>query len=67
VSFTETADRRRDELLAHLKEFVLRRGIRVDEEDADEPSAYAIPISDWQWLQLWPGWLRWIGRIFRPA
>jgi hypothetical protein len=55
----------RDELLERLKEFVVRRDIHVDVLDADDPTAYAGPISDWQWLQLWPGWLRWMGRLLR--
>ena len=58
---------RRDELLGHLREFVLRRGIHIDMSDADHPSAYAVPISDWQWLQLWPAWTRWLGHIIRRS
>ena len=56
----------RDVLLDRLREFVVRRQIHVHSLDADDPAAYARPISEWQWLQLWPGWLRWMGRIFRP-
>lgn len=66
VVLRPTDDRREADLLGRLKMFTTRRGIRVDVLDVDDPSAYAIPISDWQWLQLWPGWLRWMGRLFRP-
>lgn len=57
---------RRDELLTRLGEFVSRKDIGIDMRDVDDPSAYAGPISDWQALQLWPGWLRWMGRLVRP-
>jgi len=56
----------RDELLKRLRAFVVRRGIHVHEQDADDPTAYAEPIRTWQWLELWPGWLRWMGRMIRP-
>jgi hypothetical protein len=60
-----TDENDRDELLKRLKQFVVRRDIHVDVLDADDPTAYAVPISDWQWLQLWPPWMRWVGRIAR--
>jgi len=53
------------ELLVQLKEFVNRRGITVDEEDVNDPTAYAIPISRWHWLEMWPPWMRPIGMLFR--
>lgn len=53
------------ELLLQLKEFANRRGIRVDEEDVNDPTAYAIPISRWHWLEMWPPWMRPIGMLFR--
>jgi hypothetical protein len=65
IVFRPTADRRMDELMAALREFALRRGITVADAEADEAWAYAAPISQWQWLQLWPGWLRWMGRLVR--
>jgi hypothetical protein len=55
----------RDTLLSALREFVTRRGIATGQVDADDPTAYAGPINEWQWLELWPGWLRWLGRIVR--
>jgi hypothetical protein len=66
VRLEPTDVEQRDVLLERLGEFVVRRGIHVHEQDAVEPVAYARPIRDWQWLQLWPGWLRWLGRIVRP-
>lgn len=54
-----------DGLLQRLKEFVTRRGINVAAADADDTTAYVVPINDWQWLELWPGWLRWMGRLVR--
>ncbi len=66
VSLQPTDVDQREVLLERLREFVVRRGIHLDSLSADDPSAYAAPISDWQWLQLWPGWLRWLGRFFRP-
>ena len=65
MSFAQTGIQRKADLLERLKEFALRRGISVDPADADDPSAYAIPVSNWQWLELWPPWMRPIGRIFR--
>jgi hypothetical protein len=66
VMLRPTTANDREELLQRLKRFVVRRDIHVDVLDTDDPTAYAGPISDWQWLQLWPGWLRWMGRIVRP-
>ena len=54
-----------DELRARLRQFVLRRGITIDTEDADDPTAYAMPISRWHWLEMWPPWMRPIGMLFR--
>lgn len=53
------------ELLESLKEFANRRGIKVDEDDADDATAYALPISRWHWLEMWPPWMRPIGMLFR--
>lgn len=65
VMLRPTEVNRSDELLGHLRRFVVRTGIHVDALDADDATAYAVPISDWQWLQLWPPWLRWIGMLVR--
>jgi len=54
------------DLQNRLKAFVNRRGIAIDAQDADDPTAYVVPISDWQWLQNWPPWMRGLGRLFRP-
>lgn len=67
VVLRRTDEQRRGELLGCLKRFATRRELHVDVLDVDDPSAYAVPISDWQFLQLWPGWLRWLGRLFRPS
>ncbi|MBV9291298.1 MAG: hypothetical protein JO222_02525 [Frankiales bacterium] len=64
IVFRPTGRQAQDELMAHLRGFVQRRGIDVAGE-ADKPWAYAAPISQWQWLQLWPGWMRWMGRLVR--
>jgi hypothetical protein len=63
TTFTPTGVVRRDELLQHLRSFTQRTSVEVI--DRDDPTAYAVPIADWQWLQLWPGWLRGIGRLVR--
>lgn len=60
-----TEHERPDELLEALKEFANRRGIKVDAEDADDPTAYALPISRWHFLEMWPPWMRPIGMLFR--
>jgi hypothetical protein len=61
--FTPTEEDRRSELMAALRAFARAKSLVVAEPD--EPTAYAVPISDWQWLELWPGWLRGIGRMVR--
>jgi hypothetical protein len=60
-----TEEVHQDALLVQLKEFANRRGITVDDDDADDPTAYAIPISRWHWLEMWPPWMRPIGMLFR--
>jgi hypothetical protein len=61
--FTPTDDDRREELMAALRAFARAKSLVVHEPD--EPTAYAVPVADWQWLELWPGWLRGIGRAVR--
>lgn len=63
TSFTVTDDRRLDELMLSLRGFAQSKGLSV--EEPQEPTSYAVPVSDWQWLELWPGWLRPIGRLVR--
>ena len=63
VLLTPTPDARPDELLARLTAYAERRGIAVDEPD--EPLAYVDPIVRDHYLEMWPGWLRWIGRLTR--
>ena len=65
IALQPTGQLRLDELLARLKEFTLRRGITVDDEDADDPTAYVDPINKWQWLEMWPPWMRPLGYLFR--
>jgi len=66
VLLRPTEASRQAELLGRLKAFVNRRGIAIDAQDADDPTSYVVPISDWQWLQNWPPWMRGLGRLFRP-
>jgi len=65
IELQPTDDQRPDELLARLKDFALRRGISIDDEDADDPTAYVDPINKWQWLEQWPPWMRPLGYLFR--
>lgn len=65
IALQTTEEERPDELLEGLKEFANRRGIKVDPEDADDATAYAVPIRRWHWLEMWPPWLRPIGMLFR--
>ncbi|HET6818079.1 MAG TPA: hypothetical protein VFH66_12715 [Mycobacteriales bacterium] len=65
VVFTPTGGERPDDLLRHLKEYAVRRGITVDEEESDEPLAYVEPIARDHYLEMWPGWLRWLGHLTR--
>jgi hypothetical protein len=66
IVFHLTETIRRDQLLSQLREFVTRRGIKVDSADEDDPAAYAVPIARWQGLELWPPWLRPLGLLFQP-
>lgn len=63
IVLQSTEQVRPTELLERLKEFANRRGITVD--DVDDATAYAVPISRWHWLEMWPPWLRPIGMLFR--
>jgi hypothetical protein len=65
VTFTATDAERSGELLVHLKAYAQRRGIAIDEDEADEPLAYVDPIARDHYLEMWPGWLRWLGRLTR--
>jgi hypothetical protein len=65
VVLRPTSEERPAELLDRLKEFASARGITVDEDDVDDPTAYAAPISRWHWLEMWPPWMRPIGMLFR--
>ena len=63
TTFTVTDEGRRDDLMQALRAFAQAKDLTV--EEPAEPTSYAVPISDWQWLELWPGWLRPIGRAIR--
>ena len=63
VTFTPTSDNRREQLMQSLRRFAQAHALSV--EEPAEPTSYAVPIADWQWLELWPGWLRPIGRVVR--
>ena len=60
TTFTVTDDEREPELLSHLRRFAAEKSLEVD--DHDDPLAFVQPINEWQWLELWPGWMRGIGR-----
>jgi len=66
IVFHPTETIRLDQLLSQLREFVTRRGIKVDSADEDDPAAYAVPIARWRGLELWPPWLRPLGLLFQP-
>jgi len=61
--FTPTGEDRREDLMRALRRFAQVTDLTV--EEPQDPTSYAVPIADWQWLELWPGWLRPIGRIVR--
>jgi hypothetical protein len=61
--FTVTTEDRREDLMRALRQFALAKALTA--EEPGEPTSYAVPIADWQWLELWPGWLRPIGRLVR--
>ncbi|HET7531407.1 MAG TPA: hypothetical protein VFJ98_10650 [Mycobacteriales bacterium] len=66
VRLSPTGDERPDVLLRHLKDYAERRGLTIDEDDdEDEPLAYVDPITRDHYLDMWPGWLRWLGRLTR--
>lgn len=65
VQLAATGEERPGELVQHLKEHALRRGLAIDEGEADEPLAYVDPIVRDNYLEMWPGWLRPLGRLFR--
>lgn len=61
--FTPTDVDARDELMQHLRRFAKAKSLDV--VDPTDATSYAVPIADWQWLELWPGWLRGIARVVR--
>lgn len=61
--FTATDVDARDELMQHLRRFAKAKSLDV--ADPTDATSYAVPIADWQWLELWPGWLRGIARVVR--
>lgn len=61
--FESTEEDRRDDLMQALRQFAQTNELTV--EEPQDPTSYAVPIADWQWLELWPGWLRPIGRVVR--
>jgi hypothetical protein len=65
VTLVATPEERPDDLLHHLKEHALRRSLDLDDKEADEPLAYVDPIMRDNYLEMWPGWLRPLGRLFR--
>lgn len=67
VVLEPTDEHRLDVLMAALRGFAERRQLSVPGADTDEPRAYVDPISRWRYLEQWPGWLRWIGRLIRPT
>jgi len=65
VTLVATPEARPDDLVRHLKEHAARRGLTIDDEEADEPLAYVDPITRDNYLEHWPHWMRPIGRFFR--
>jgi hypothetical protein len=65
VQLTPTPEERPDDLLRQLKEHASRRGLVLDDVEADEPLAYVEPITRDNYLELWPHWMRPLGRFFR--
>jgi hypothetical protein len=61
TTFARTDADARTELMGHVRRFAREKSLVVHEPD--EPAAYAVPISDWQWLELWPRWMRGLGRM----
>ena len=61
--FAPTEEDRREDLMRALREFAVAKELTI--EDPQDPTSYAVPIADWQWLELWPGWMRPIGRLVR--
>ena len=66
VQLRPTEAERFDDLVRHLQEYAGRHELAVDPGDDDEPLAYVDLISRRRWLEMWPGWLRWAGRLARP-
>jgi len=65
AAFEVTDDNRLGDLLPHLRRFATAKELDVTPENRDDPSAYVTPIEEWQALELWPPWLRPIGRLLR--
>lgn len=65
VELTVTNEDGRSELLTRLRTFAEAHGLRVDATATADPSHYVAEVREWQWLQLWPGWLRPLGRVVR--
>jgi hypothetical protein len=65
AAFEVTANIRLDALLPRLRRFATANELDVAPEHRDDPSAYVAPIEEWQALELWPPWLRPLGRLVR--
>lgn len=65
AAFDVTDDNRLADLLPHLRRFATAKELHVTPENRDDPTAYVAPIEEWQALELWPPWLRPIGRLVR--
>ena len=63
TQFTPTDEYRREDLMRALRAFARAKGLVV--EDPQDLTSYAVPIADWQWLELWPGWMRPLGKLVR--
>jgi hypothetical protein len=61
LRFEVTDDNQGDQLMSALRHFASAHDLAV--ADVDDATAYVLPISDWQWLELWPGWMRGLGRL----
>ena len=65
VRFSVSDQLAAEELLRHLRVFAEAHGLHVAADAADRPAAYVELVNDWQWLQLWPGYVRPFARLVR--
>jgi hypothetical protein len=62
--FAVTDDDARSALLTILRQFTTARGIATT---GNEPADFVAGVRSWQWLQLWPPWMRPLARLVRAV